>query len=372
MSARDPHHDILAAYGPEGDPDEARVVADYFLERGDLPMAASALDRAFGLQPGDGFVAEQRRDLLDSLARVEHGIRFRYVPAGSFLMGSETGDPDERPTHGRQLDGFWISETPISWSAYCDLMGWEPPPLAFPRQPVSREEGSFYLHEENKIRHYYCDTEPGWGQRGTPVQGIGNDERTEEQERARPARFDRVPMVAVGPHHADDLATRLSNGQILYRLPTEAEWEKAARGGLIAAPYSWGHEPPSRERCDFDHFGDFHIAPPKRFPPNGYGLYGMCGGVWEWTSDRYDALAYGEYNQAQKTAAITIGHPEPDDESERAWVLRGGSWADCAEVVTVSYRMSRSAASWQRPRWGEHVCPNVGFRLCRVELGAGG
>ncbi|GAA0903042.1 formylglycine-generating enzyme family protein [Virgisporangium aurantiacum] len=280
---------------------------------GDLPGAASAYDRAYAR----GFeVTDERRDLLDRLAVEEHGIRFRYVPAGTFLMGSTDGDPDESPVHPVTLGAYWLAETPMTWAAYCDLMGWEPPPIGTPPEP------GFHLYEQNKIRLQYCELE--------------------------------TPMVSVGWQDAEELCARLSTADVRYSLPSEAEWEKAGRGGLAGRRYPWGDDPPTPDRCDFDRFAEFSIRAPDTFPPNGYGLYAMSGTVWEWTSDWYDSMSY----------AGSAGGGE-----ER--VLRGGSWSDCADAVTVSFRMSRGSRSWRDAAWGDHFAPNIGFRLCRkAEAGA--
>ena len=291
----------------------------------------------------------------------EHGIRFRYIPAGSFLMGSDEGDPDERPVHEVTLDGYWLSETPITWSTYCDLMGWLPPPIGLPRG----DRVPFLLYEQNKIRRHYCvdETLPDTGLFPSAAlkqvveweAALARSGVTLPPDAYRPAGYDTKPMVSVAWQDAEDLCARLSTPDVRYSLPTEAEWEKAARGGLDRRRYPWGDEPPTPDRCDFDHLGRPELRPSRDLPPNGYGLYGMSGGVWEWTADNYDSRSY-------------VDGPTRRGKER---VLRGGSWADCAGAVTVSFRMSRRSVSWRADTWGDHVAPNIGFRLCRKEISGG-
>ena len=348
--------EILGAHGP-GTVEEGHrclVAADWFLSKGDREIAASALDRAYGLLPQDPAVARQRRAVLDELAMVEHGLVFRYVPAGSFVMGSATGDPDERPVHPRRVSALWITDIPITWAAYCKLRGWSSPPEGSPPandpsllDTTGDVSPAFLLREHAKIRLQYCDSnkEPasGW-----------LDHWNE------PGAYDKKPLVAVSAPEAEELADALSHlgarAGVRYRLPSEPEWEKAARGGLIGCAWSWGDEPPTRERCDFDRFGAFHLTDPRAYSPNSYGLHSMCGGVAEWTSDRYDALAY-------EHAGLALEAPGLSDPR----VIRGGSWADCAAAVRVSFRASRVQAWWRRNEFGlDRGAPNVGFRLARV------
>ncbi len=371
------------AAGRDNEPATYVVAADHFLARGQIELAASALDRAYGLAPEDPVIDVQRRDVLDRLALVEHGLKFRYVPAGTFSMGSTDGDPDERPVHEVALPAFWIMDRPVTWAEFCDLLGWEQPPMGRPREEKVSEErrmDAFHLHEANKIRRGYCtgtggeeddDDEPAWMR-----------EPEEDPPLARPPEYDCKPMVAVGWRDAEQLAEHLSRGGVRYALPNEAQWEKAARGGLIGKRYSWGDESPTPQRCDFGHFGRFSIADPRSFPANGYGVFGMCGGVWEWTSTLYDALAYSNRAAGRDDEAPLEGWPDEqlialNDYRQRANVdpsllekphlraLRGGSWADGAGAVTVSIRMAREGFGWQSGHWSGSDTPNVGFRLIR-------
>jgi formylglycine-generating enzyme len=336
----------------------ALVLADLALERGNLPLAASALDRAFGLDPEDPQVARQREHTLAALELREHGLRFRYVPAGTFLMGAPDGDVDERPVHPVRNDPYWVTDVPVSWADYCRLMDWEAPPAGRPRT----DEQGFALNLENRIRLQYCESETeraiDWhAHAGLEVFGQGTVPR---RDAAAPLTYGDKPMVAVSWQSAAELGARLSNPQVEYGLPTEAEWERAARGGRIGARYSWGDEPPTTERCDFGHFGTFVIRSPRELPPNGYGLHGMCGGVSEWTADPYDALRY----HPRRPAAPF------DDSSPR--VLRGGSFVDDVAAVTVSFRMALASQHWgsdQRAGWP--LTPTVGFRLVRRPRGPG-
>jgi len=275
--------------------------------------------------------------------------------------------------HPVQLDHFWMAEVPVSWAAYCDLMDWKPPPDSQPKAEPPFPMAYFTIFADNLIQRQYCENETtgarDWHAHAPELtyhqgdQEITGDKLFGNVPRRNPNRpwhYDLKPMVSISLQAAEDLCTVMSDDHAAFSIPTEAQWEKAARGGLISMPYAWGDTKPNEKICDFDHFGDFFIRPPHELPPNNYGLHGMSGGVWEWTTDWYQSDYFANSPRYDPRG--------PDNGEER--VLRGGSWADDAAAVTVSFRISRRSAHWQHkegefPRSG-HRSPNIGFRICRV------
>lgn len=353
--------------------DDALALAEQQRSQRDLESAAATLASAAPV--GRDRVLPVLKDVLDRLAVTEHGLVFRYVPAGAFLMGSDKGDPDEAPVHRVTLPGFWISDVPLSWETFSTMLGFPPPP-AFPgkeqveqlaaRLPASdKRTALFGFANDTKIRLQYCENETtralDWHAHDTQSEWKSGGQIKKSQELfgspprsgTSPYRYDLKPMVAVDWAMATLVGHIISTDAIEYRLPTEAEWERAARGCFEGDPYPWGGEPPDANRADFDRFGDFSLRPSKSFAPNDFGLYSMAGGIWEWCVDDYDA---DFYSTSPADPPLCVRNAEDKD---RHHVLRGGSWADCADALRVSFRSSSSHGG----------SPNIGFRLVRVTKG---
>jgi sulfatase modifying factor 1 len=356
--------------GPNGNPLAIFEIAKQLETAGDFHLAATAYDRAVGLDGTNPQIIQARNHLLEHLAVTDHGIRFVYVPAGTFLMGSDVGDPDEKPAHSVELGHYWLSETPISWAAHCQMAGWEPPPNGLPKgfdwKKIPKGDFIGFLPAANKVRLQYCENattrardwhahipdmewKKGDGQKTTSREMFGEVPR---ENPALPWGYDQKPVIGISQGEIEFLCKKITTARAVYRLPTEAEWEKGARGGLVGKRFPWGNDAPNPESCDFDRFDQFSIQPSRRFSPNGYGLYAMSGGVWEWVSDWYDAEYYSESTSINPNGAG----------SGNEKVLRGGSWSDCGEVQTVSYRGARA------PEKGG--TPNIGYRICRVDMPA--
>ncbi len=191
------------------------------------------------------------------------------IPAGTFSMGNETGNEDERPVHNVYVDAFYIDVAEVTCARY-----------------------SRFLKET-----------------GYPSNQLWNPE------------YDRPDDPVVGVNWYDAAAFAKWAGK---RLPTEAEWEKAARGGLIGDKYPWGDEI-TREKSNYNSFGTTLV---KSYEPNGYGLYDIAGNVWEWCQDWYSKDYY-------KTTPKK--NPSGPMFAERK-VVRGGAWYNNESALQVYNR----------------------------------
>jgi sulfatase modifying factor 1 len=223
------------------------------------------------------------------------GGEMTLVPGGTFLMGSEDFYPEERPVHRVTVDAFWMDRHPVTVAefrrfvkatGYVTLAERAPEAADYPgADPALLVPGALVFHPTRGPVDL-GDVSNWWswvpGARWDRPEGPGSDTYT----RAR------HPVVHVAPEDAEAYAAWAGKA-----LPTEAEWERAARGGLEGATYAWGDDvaPDGRHLANFWQ-GEFPwqnhrldgfagTSPVGSFPANGYGLYDMTGNVWEWTAD---------------------------------------------------------------------------------------
>ena len=235
------------------------------------------------------------------------GKIMRLVPGGTFRMGSDDGRADERPVHSVRLDAYYMDETPVTYRDYRVYLGdWR---AARPSAPVPR------------LAYWKYDS---YNRPDQPVTGITWFEAA--------CYCDwRGGRHGLGPAYAhsgrvDDWGYPVwtARGGDSVRLPTEAEFERAARGGLDRANFPWGDEfDPAWANFDEGHgFRGraagrwWRLARVQDQRPNAYGLFGMSGNVWEWTGD-----FHGPYRRGWFTPRNPTG---PRTGATR--VTRGGSW----------------------------------------------
>jgi len=251
-------------------------------------------------------------------SRAADGAEMMFVPAGEFLMGSPDTDPkagdDEKPLHTVYLDAFWIDLTEMTNARYVQFL--------------------------NAL--------------GGHTSTCGGRDCAETQVEDKYSHILRLGgRYVVEPGFEDHPATQVSwYGAQAYcawagvRLPTEAEWEKAARG-VDGRSYPWGNESPN---CDQAQYGDCGgITAPVASLPEGaspYGVLDMAGNVWEWVADWYDPAYY---------ASSPAQNPRGPDSGKRK-AFRGGSWGYPPTFLRTSDRARN------RPTYAGF---NVGFR-CAV------
>ena len=221
------------------------------------------------------------------------------IPGGGFLIGSDRHYPEERPQHRAQVDGFWMDETAVTNAAFAAFVAAtghvtvaERPldPALYPgARPEMLAPGALVFRmtdgpvDTSVIAHWWHWTP---GAQWRHPEGPGSTIAGREDH----------PVVHVAFEDAEAFARWAGKD-----LPTEAEWEYAARGGLDGAEFAWGEElAPGGVHLantwqgpfpwrNFEADGYARTCPVRSFPPNGYGLFEACGNVWEWTTDWWGA-----------------------------------------------------------------------------------
>ena len=233
----------------------------------------------------------------DQSSQDEASSNMVWIPAGTFRMGSNDHYPEEAPVHWVTVDGFWIDRTPVTnrqFKAFVKATGHEtyaeipPDPKDYPGALAHM----IYAGSLVFVPPLAVNGLRDWSQWWTFMKGA--DWRHPYGPKSNINVLNDHPVVHVS--HSDALAYAGWAGK---DLPTEAEWEFAARGGLDGAEFAWGNEfTPSGVHMANTWQGEFprqnlkadgyeRTSPVKAFPANGYGLHDMIGNVWEWTTDWY-------------------------------------------------------------------------------------
>jgi formylglycine-generating enzyme required for sulfatase activity len=304
-----------------------------------------------------------------------------WIPGGTFRMGSDKHYPEEKPSHRVTVDGFWIDRYPVTNERFTRFIA-ATGHVTFAEIPPRAEDYPGALPDMLYAGSLVCVPPPGpvdtrdfrnWWHflRGAQWRHPTGPESSLEG-------LDQHPVVHVT--FADAEAFAQWEGKTL---PTEAEWEFAARGGLACADYAWGDEfrPGDRHMANTWQ-GEFpwqnlatdgfvRTSPVGSFPPNGYGLYDMIGNTWEWTTDWYVPKHAHEEVKACCVPRNPRGPREEDsyDPCDPAIriprkVLKGGSHL-CAPNYCRRYR---PAARFPEPV--DTSTSHVGFR-CIVRVASG-
>jgi formylglycine-generating enzyme required for sulfatase activity len=303
-----------------------------------------------------------------------------WIPGGTFRMGSDHHYPEEAPVHEVAVDGFWMDRYTVTnlqfkhfvdATRYVTLAERPPNPADFPGAPPENLVPGSMVFQKTRgpvdLRDYrnWWAWVPGASWRrprgpGSSVRGLG-----------------RHPVVHVAYEDAEAYARWLGK-----ELPTEAEWEFAARGGLDGAAFTWGNEEfPGGKAMANSWQGEFpwqnlladgheDSSPVGSFPPNGYGLHDMAGNVWEWTADWYVPRHADEVVKACCGPAVNprIVSPEKSYNPHQPQfriprrVVKGGSHL-CAPNYCLRYRPAA-----RQPQMIDTAMTHIGFRgIVRVK-----
>jgi serine/threonine protein kinase len=247
----------------------------------------------------------------------EDGATLVYVPAGEFTMGGDVNS-DEKPIHTVNLDAFWIDQTEVTNKLFSSFV------IATGYQTDAEKAGWSYMFNN-----------PDW------VETNGADWQHPTGPGSNVTRKDQHPTINVSWNDATAYCEWVGR-----RLPTEAEWEKAARG-TDARIYPWGNAAPNDTLLNYNNnIGDTTEVDIYETGKNIYGAYDMAGNVWEWVNDWYSETYY-QSSPSSNPLGPNLGEYR---------VLRGGAWNISSDYV-------RSASR----NWDDPINPyyDLGFRCAR-------
>lgn len=220
------------------------------------------------------------------------------IPAGEFEMGRHDGPKEERPRHTVYVDAFYIDIYEVT----------------------------------NAQFKTFTDANPQWQKENIPDQyHDGTYLRLWDKNNYPPGR-ENYPVNYISWYAAMAYAQWVEK-----RLPTEAEWEKAARGGMVGKAYPWGDATDPEHANHARYIND--TEPVGQYDPNGYGLYDMVGNVWEWCLDEYDSEFYMKSEKRNPFNNGSLTEVIDNFKNIKTYrVFRGGSWADNIHLLRVDNR----------------------------------
>jgi len=328
-------------------------------------------------QAKEAFIKSQDKEEVSSKKKTASTEGMVLIPAGEFSMGakSDQGEPDEFPRHQVKVSSFYmdinevtnaqfmefveatgyltVAERDVDWN---DLSKNLPPETPRPADSVLKAGSLVFKATEGPVDLRDLTQWWEWTIGANWQQPFGPGSSIE----------DIMDHPVVHICYDDALAYAQWVGK---RLPTEAEWEWAAMGGLDDPKYPWGNEGASEsmDKANFwqgtfpfrnsEEDGFYHTAPIRSYPANGYGLYDMAGNVWEWCSDKYHHWAYKDENIL--TSVDPTGPKvsyDPGDPYGEKFVLRGGSYL-CSDSYCSGYRVARRMRNTRDTGMG-----HLGFR----------
>ncbi len=272
-------------------------IQEYLKGHGLLKEAALSSNSPAGTVPSPR--AQENTSSIVSEITGKDGVPMVSIPAGQFMMGSPDSEGDEHPRHQVTLDGFYMDKFEVTVARYTE-----------------------FVRAKNRPKPVYWD-------------------------QVDSSKYKNLPVVGVDWHDAKAYCEWAGK-----RLPTEAEWEKAARG-MDGRTYPWGNEQPTARLANFGkvfttNVYDKRLAPVDSYEAGNspYGLHYMAGNAWEWMADWYGADYY-ESSPARNPKGPSSGQYR---------VLRGGSWNDGPGTI----RSATRDRNWPAPRYAD-----IGFRCAQ-------